>query len=125
ERRQRERDDEFRALADNMAQLAWMAAPDGKVYWFNKRWFEYTGRAADDRDAEGTSVHPEHLQRVTARYWEMIAAGEPWEDTFPLRAADGSYRWFLSRAVPIRDEAGNIVRWFGTSTDITDQRAAK
>jgi PAS domain S-box-containing protein len=125
EQRQRERDAEFRALADNMAQLAWMADPEGKIYWFNRRWFEYTGRSPDGDTKAPAAVHPDFAERVLAKYWAMIGAGEPWEDTFPLRAADGTYRWFLSRAVPIRDEAGNIVRWFGTNTDVTEQRAAQ
>ncbi len=125
EQRQRELDAEFRALADNMAQLAWMADPKGNIYWFNRRWFEYTGRSPDSDTKAPAAVHPDFAERVLAKYWAMMGAGEPWEDTFPLRAADGTYRWFLSRAVPIRDEAGNIVRWFGTNTDVTEQRAAQ
>ena len=68
--------------------------------------------------------HPEHLDRVVARVKRSAETGEPWDDTFPLRGVDGNYRWFLSRAVPVpvRDEQGHIVRWFGTNTDITEQR---
>ncbi|MCA1481026.1 PAS domain-containing protein, partial [Bradyrhizobium sp. NBAIM08] len=65
------------------------------------------------------------IERVLARVQRSAEAGELWEDTFPLRGKDGQYRWFLSRAVPIRDEQGNVVRWFGTNTDVTDLREAQ
>jgi len=67
--------------------------------------------------------HPDHLDRVVSKIQKAFEAGEPWEDTFPLKGKDGQYRWFLSRALPIRDEAGQVVRWFGTNTDVTEQRA--
>ena len=66
--------------------------------------------------------HPEHVDRVVAKFRDSVERGEPWEDTFPLRGADGQYRWFLSRAIPIRDAAGNVIRWFGTNTDVTQLR---
>jgi K+-sensing histidine kinase KdpD len=69
--------------------------------------------------------HPDHVDRVVARIKHAWATGEPWEDTFPLRGKDGQYRWFLSRAVPIRGADGRIVRWFGTNTDITELRQAE
>jgi PAS domain S-box-containing protein len=65
------------------------------------------------------------VDRVVRRIRESFATGAPWEDTFPLRGRDGRYRWFLSRALPIRDEGGNLVRWFGTNTDITEQIEAE
>jgi PAS domain S-box-containing protein len=68
--------------------------------------------------------HPDYVERVIAKFKEHIASGEPWEDTFPLRGADGEYRWFLSRALPIRDGAGAVTRWFGTNTDITERLQA-
>src|SRR5262249_48018526 len=90
-----------------------------------RRWFEYTGTTLDAMKGSGWQQvqHPDHVDRVTARFQAHIAAGEPWEDTFPLRGHDGNYRWFLSRAHPVRDAAGNIVRWFGTNTDITERMA--
>jgi PAS domain S-box-containing protein len=120
----RESEAEFRALADNIPQLAWMARPDGTLYWYNRRWYEFTGATPEQSLGAGWSGfhHPDHVERVAGTFRAAIAGGESWEDTFPLRAKDGSYRWFLSRAVPIRDEAGGIVRWFGTNTDITEQR---
>ncbi len=69
--------------------------------------------------------HPDHVDRVVKSVERSRDTGEPWEDTFPLRGKDGQYRWFLSRGVPIRDEAGNIVRWFGTNTDVTEQRESQ
>ena len=123
----RESELRFRALAENIAQLAWMADPEGAVFWFNQRWYEYTGATPEETHgwAWMRLHHPEHAERVGTRYREHVAAGRIWEDTFPLRGRDGAYRWFLSRAVPIRDAAGAVVRWVGTSTDVTDQREAE
>ena len=114
----------FRILADNMAQLAWTCDRLGNVTWYNQRWLDYTGLTFEEMKGWGWSKvqHPDHLERVVARIKHSAETGEPWEDTFPLRGKDGNYRWFLSRAVPIRDEQGNLVRWFGTNTDVTEQR---
>ncbi len=119
----RERELEFRSLADNIPQLAWMTDERGRAYWFNRRWFDYTGRTLEESCGdEARATHPDHQARVEEAWARALAAGTPWEDLFPLRGRDGRYRWFLSRATPIRDEAGRIVRWFGTNTDVTDQR---
>ncbi|WP_207482831.1 PAS domain S-box protein [Arenibaculum pallidiluteum] len=117
-------EERFRALADNIPQLAWMADRSGAINWYNQRWFDYTGTRFEEMRGWGWRQvhHPDHVDGVVARLQRCFAAGEPWEDTFPLRGRDGSYRWFLSRAVPIRDQSGRIVRWFGTNTDITEQR---
>ena len=124
ERALREREEEFRTIANSLPQLAWMTAPDGSIAWYNDRWYEYTGTTFDEMKGWGwRSVHhPDHVERVTTKFVEAIAEGVAWEDTFPLRGRDGKYRWFLSRALPIRDPEGNVVRWFGTNTDITEQR---
>ena len=124
EDRVRKSETEFRTLADNIPQLAWMTDPDGEIYWYNERWYEFTGSTPEQSLGSGWRAfhHPDHAERVVTRFRAAIKAGEPWEDTFPLRGSDGTYRWFLSRATPIRDETGWIVRWFGTNTDITDQR---
>lgn len=125
----RERDEteiRFRALADNMAQLAWMADAEGAILWYNQRWFDYTGTTLEQVQGSGWHVvqHPEHLDRVAAKFQQCVQTETDWEDTFPLRGVDGTYRWFLSRARPIRNEHGQVVRWFGTNTDITDRLAA-
>ena len=120
----REEEGRFRTLADNMSQLAWMADRTGWIFWYNRRWFDYTGTTLEYMQGWGwRSVHhPDHVDRVVAHIRHSFESGEPWEDTFPLRAIDGTYRWFLSRALPIRDADGAVVRWLGTNTDITDQR---
>src|SRR6266851_527555 len=89
---------QFRTLANSIPQLAWMADAQGSIFWYNQRWYDFIGTLPEE---------------------------EPWEDTFPLLSKEGQYRWFLARAVPIRDSQGNLVRWFGTSTDISAQIAAE
>lgn len=118
---------QFRTLADNMSQLAWIAEPAGQIYWYNERWYSYTGTSHEAMMALGwrSLHHPDHRQRVETRLQRCFATGSLWEDTFPLRGKDGQYRWFLSRALPIRDERGNITYWLSTSTDITAQVSAE
>jgi PAS domain S-box-containing protein len=122
ERAHRESESRFRTLADNIAQFAWMADETGSIFWYNKRWFDYTGTTLDEMKGWGWRKvhHPDHVDRVVKRIAHCFETGEEWEDTFPLRGRDGNYRWFLSRAMPIRDENGKVVRWFGTNTDITE-----
>lgn len=117
----------FRLMANTIAQLAWIAAPDGAVTWYNQRWYDFTGTAFAEVRGWGwrAVMHPDHLAEVEARYRAAIAAGTTWEDTFPLRGADGRYRWFLSRAQPLHGPDGDILCWFGTNTDITEQRDAE
>ncbi len=119
-----ESESKFRLLADNISQFAWMTDSTGAVFWYNQRWFDFTGTTLDEMKDWGWKAvqHPDHLDRVLEHWQECLASGTIWEDTFPLRSKSGEYRWFLSRAQPIRDEAGNIVRWFGTNTDITDAK---
>jgi PAS domain S-box-containing protein len=114
----------FHALADNIAQLAWMADSTGRIFWYNQRWFDYTGATLDEMAEWGwTKVHhPDHVERVVSKISACFQSGDMWEDTFPLRGVDGDYRWFLSRAMPIRNEIGKVALWFGTNTDITEQR---
>ena len=123
----RESELRFRELADNISQFAWTADASGWIYWYNKRWHDYTGTTLEDMQGwDWQKVHhPEHVDRVVERIRRCFEAGTPWEDTFPLRSKDGTYRWFLSRALPIRNEAGDVVRWFGTNTDVTEQIEAE
>lgn len=123
----RESDERFRTLADNISQFCWMADAKGWLFWYNRRWFDYTGTTLEEMQGWGWAKvhHPDHVRRVEEKWRRHLEAGESWEDTFPLRGKDGVYRWFLSRAVPIRDETGKIVRWFGTNTDITELREAE
>ena len=120
----KESEELFRALVDQMSQLAWMMDESGSVYWFNQRWYDYTGMTpAAMHDGDWQRVHhPDHVTRVLAGKQRSIETGDTWEETVPLRGKAGCYRWFLTRAVPIRDDHGRIVRWFGTNTDITDRK---
>jgi PAS domain S-box-containing protein len=117
---------EVEQLADSLPQLAWMTDDTGYITWYNQRWYDYTGTTLDEMRGWGwqTVHHPDYVGPVTERFKEAVRKGEPWEDTFPLRSAQGEYRWFLSRALPMRNESGRITRWFGTNTDVTEQRAA-
>jgi PAS domain S-box-containing protein len=123
----RESESQFRSLANSIPQLAWMTHADGSIFWYNQRWYDYTGTTLEEVKNWGwKSVHhPDHLDEVIRKFQHCIATGEPWEDTFPLRGKDGGFRWFLSRALPIHDVSGKIVRWFGTNTDITDRKQAE
>jgi PAS domain S-box-containing protein len=123
----RESERQFRTLANSIPQLAWMADPDGSVFWYNQRWYDYTGTTFEQVEGQGwQSVHhPDHIARIIGGVQHSWETGLEWEDTCPIRAADGSYRWFLSRAVPIHDSNGKVARWFGTSTDISRQIAAE
>lgn len=118
-------EERFRELANSIDQFAWSCDRLGQATWYNDRWYEYTGTTFEQMRGDGWSsvMHPDHLTRVAAGLEHSMATGEPWEDIFPLRGTKGQYRWFLSRAVPFHDQHGNVVRWFGTNTDVTEQRA--
>lgn len=118
----RRSEEELRALANSIPQLAWMAEPDGHIFWYNQRWYDYTGTTLNEMAGWGWEKvhHTDHLQRVLRSWKAALSSGQPWEDTFQLRGADGQYRWFLSRAFPFRDADGKITRWFGTNTDVED-----
>ncbi|HWN97358.1 MAG TPA: ATP-binding protein [Methylomirabilota bacterium] len=120
----RESEERFRSMADNIAALAWMANPDGWIFFYNRRWFDYTGTTLEEMQGWGWEKvhHPGELERMLPRWKHSLATGEAWEDTFPLRGRDGQYRWFLSRAFPLRNTQGEITRWFGTNTDVTELR---
>jgi PAS domain S-box-containing protein len=123
----REGEERFRTLANNISQLAWMADDTGWIFWYNERWFDYTGTTLEEMAGWGWKKvhHPDHQHRVVDKITHCFRTGEVWEDTFPLRGRDGNYRWFLSRAVPVRDPNGKVLRWFGTNTDITERRNAE
>jgi PAS domain S-box-containing protein len=123
----RQSEGRFRTLADNMSQLAWMADENGSIFWYNQRWFEYTGTTLEEVQGWGWQKvhHPDHVERVSHHIRHCFETGELWEDTFPLRGQDGQYCWFLSRATPIRDQQGKVLRWFGTNTDITERQQAE
>jgi PAS domain S-box-containing protein len=122
----KEAEEKFRLLANNMPQLAWMTDHEGKAFWFNQRWLDYTGLTLEEANGSGwkTILHPVERKEVEARVEQHLQRGIPWEETFLMQDKDGFYRWFLTRAVPACDESGKVTRWLGTSTDITGQREA-
>ncbi|HEX8913719.1 MAG TPA: PAS domain S-box protein, partial [Humisphaera sp.] len=122
----RESEARFRQLADAMPQMVFAATPDGHVDYFNRRWYEYTGLPEGEVGFESwRHVHtPDGLARATVAWPEAVRTGRPYELEYPLRRHDGEYRWHLGRAVPVRNAAGAIVRWFGTNTDVHDQKLA-
>jgi PAS domain S-box-containing protein len=123
----RESERQFRTLADSIPNLAWCANGDGYITWYNRRWYEYTGTTPEQVEGWGwQSLHdPEVLPKVLEQWRRSIATGEPFEMEFPLRGcADGRFRWFLTRSLPVKDADGKVVSWFGTNTDVTEQREA-
>ena len=122
----RESERRFRDLADSMPQIVFAASPDGTVDYFNRQWYEYTGlpEVADGDEAPAWArVHtPEGLARVQQAWPAALRSGEPYEIEYPLRRKDGALRWHLGRALPVRDDDGRIVRWYGTNTDIHDRK---
>src|SRR5713226_3693387 len=120
-------EDKLRTIIDTIPALAWSARPDGSAEFFNRRWLDYAGLSIDEaRDWGWTAaVHADDLNRL-ADYWRSIlASGESGEIEARLRRFDGVYRWFLFRASPLRDEAGNIVKWYGTNADIEERKQAE
>ncbi|RZJ45460.1 MAG: PAS domain S-box protein [Brevundimonas sp.] len=112
----------FRAIADSMPQMVWSTLPDGFHDYYNARWYEFTGVPAGSTDGEGWNdmFHPDDQEPARLRWMQSLQTGEPYEIEYRLRHRSGVYRWTLGRAMPIRNEAGDITRWFGTCTDIDD-----
>lgn len=120
----------FSLVADAMPLLIWVARADGKIIYYNRRWLAYTGLSVEESNrnygsAKGV-MHPGDLTTLWERWTEALATGQPYETEYRLRSAtDGSYRWFIARASPIRDATGAIAQWIGTCTDIDEQRRAR
>ncbi|MDX2178969.1 MAG: ATP-binding protein [Bryobacteraceae bacterium] len=119
-----EREREARTLVEALPQLAWSTRPDGAPDYFNERWYAYTGVAhgATDGDAWTSVLHPGDRDRAAARWARSVESGESYEIEYRLRRFDGIYRWFLGRGTPLVGPGGLVTRWFGTCTDIDDQR---
>ena len=117
----------LRQVIDAIPALAWCNLPDGPNEFLNKGWHEYTGLSPEQSHGWGwqAAFHPDELAALMERWMKMLTSGEPDEIEARLRRHDGVYRWFLIRAEPFRDESGNIVRWYGTSTDIDDRKKAE
>jgi len=117
----------FRTLAESVPQLVWICNPDGLNVYFNQRWVEYTGLTLEESYGRGwnTPFHPDDKQAAWRAWNHAVESGDTYRVESRLRGADGSYRWFLMRGVPSRDGAGQIVKWFGTCTDIDDLKRAE
>ncbi|MCW8086667.1 hybrid sensor histidine kinase/response regulator [Sabulicella glaciei] len=118
----RESEARFRAITDAMPQIVWSTRADGFHDFYNRRWYEYTGTTPEQVHGMGWApvFHPEDQPQAWARWRRSLDTGEPYEVEYRLRATDGSYRWMLGRALPVRDDTGEILRWFGTCTDIQE-----
>lgn len=114
----------FETIANNIPNLAWVANADGWIFWYNNRWYEYTGTTPEQMEGWGwQSVHhPEQLSGVIEKWKNSISTGNPFEMVFPILGADKKFRPFLTRVIPIKDSDGNVLRWIGTNTDIEKQK---
>jgi PAS domain S-box-containing protein len=118
----------LRHLADGLPQIVWVARPDGSHEYYNRRWYEFTGRGREVSidDSWSDLFHPDDMTRADQAWAEALRSGNPYEIEFRLkRVSDGAYRWFLGRALPYRDAYGEIVNWFGTCTDIHRLKTAQ
>src|SRR5467141_388981 len=120
-------EDRLRLVIDTIPAHVWSARPDGSVDFVNRRWLETTGLTMEDALGWdwGSVVHPDDLARYVDEWRAALAAGKPTESEVRLRRADGKYRWWLTRNVPLRDELGNIVNWYGTAIDIEERHRAE
>jgi PAS domain S-box-containing protein len=120
----RESAERYRQLADAMPQIVWTSDAAGNATYYNRRWFEYTGMRPEDADetAYKDIIHPDDRAAAFARRAETLASGAVFEVEYRFRAADGTYRWHLGRAVPIRTDDGTVDFWIGTATDIEDRK---
>jgi PAS domain S-box-containing protein len=123
----RDSENSFQAMANGIPQLAWTAEPDGYIFWYNQRWYDYTGTTREQTKGwDWQSIHdPEFLPKVLECWKVAIAEGTPFEMEFPLRAGDGSFSMFLTRVLPLKDANGQVLRWFGTNTDISERNLAE
>jgi PAS domain S-box-containing protein len=118
-------EEQFRLLAEAIPQIVWTANPDGKTDYYNKRWFEYSGMTPEQTFALEwfTALYPEDLEGCLEKWNRSVKTGENFEMEYRLRrASDKSYRWHLCRGLPLHDSNGAITKWFGTATDIDDQK---
>ena len=123
----RVQDVELRDVVDTIPAIVWSALPDGSNAYANRRFVEYCGMPPEQISGSGwhAATHPADLERHVAKWLACAASGEPLEDEVRFRRADGQYRWHLQRGVPLRDNGGQIVKWYGVLTDIEDRRRAE
>ena len=118
---------ELREVIETIPCMAWSASADGAAQFFNRRWLDYAGLAADQVENWGwtAAVHPDDLNALVDYWRTVIASGQPGEIEARLRRFDGVYRWFLFRATPSFDDKGKVAKWYGTNTDIDDRKKAE
>src|SRR6267378_3713793 len=123
----REQEAELREVVDTIPAIVWSTLPDGSNTYVNKRFVEYSGSSAEQMAGSGWQalIHPDDLERHAGKWMEAVATGKPHEIEVRSRRSDGQYRWQLDRGVPLRDEDGNIVKWYGVTTDIEDRKRAE
>jgi PAS domain S-box-containing protein len=123
----RKSEKELRDVIDTIPAMVWSTLPDGSNTYVNKRFVEYTGSSAEQVAGSGWQalVHPDDLERHAGKWMEAVATGKPHENEVRSRRSDGQYRWQLDRGLPLRDEDGNIVKWYGVTTDIEDRKRAE
>jgi len=121
------RGDQLSMMIDKIPTLAWSCRPDGTTEFLNQRWLDYTGLSLEASLGWGwkVAIHPDDLEKLMNTWLRVLASGEPGDEEARLRRFDGEYRWFLFRAVPVRDEQGKLVRWYGTNTDIEGLKRAE
>jgi PAS domain S-box-containing protein len=126
ERALRESEDRYRVLVNMLPQHVWTTDPDGSHDYFSRRTYEYTGATPEQTRGERwlDLLHPDDREPTLARWRHSLRTGEPYSIEYRVRSARGEFRWFLAQAMPRRNEAGGIVAWFGTLTDIDDQKRA-
>jgi PAS domain S-box-containing protein len=122
----RRSEEHLRLVIDTIPTMAWSVRPDGVVDFLNQPWMDYAGLSLEEYVKDPTGpIHPEDIPRVIEKWLAQKAVGEGYEDEMRLRRADGEYRWFLVRTAPLRDEQGNLVKWYGVSIDIEDRKRAE
>jgi PAS domain S-box-containing protein len=122
----RRSEEHLRLVINTIPVMAWSTRPDGVVDFLNQRWLDYAGLTTEQYVEDPTGpIHPEDVDRIMAKWRRAMAAGEPYEDEMRLRRADREYRWFLVLTEPLRDDQGNVVKWYGSSIDIEDRKQAE
>ncbi len=118
----RDSEERFRVMANSIPQMAWTARADGSIYWYNQRWYDFTGTTPGQMEGWDWQAvpDPEVLARVVAQWTAAIDTGEPFEMEFAMRGADGQFRQFLNRAIPVKDASGQVLQWVGTNTDVDE-----
>src|SRR5229473_3436832 len=119
-------EDRYRTMLDAIPAMAWSSLPDGSVEFANQRWHDYTGLSPEELRGSGwkVAVHADDLETVVGKWQALLASQQPGEIEGRVRRFDGEYRWSLFRAEPVRDDLGDIIRWYGTNTDIEERKRA-